>query len=252
MEPQTALFFCLLLACTAHHKRRSPKAASPTGKIIAARDMTTARGGHTATVLPDFTILIAGGKQEHGVVLASTEIYDPTKETFSPTGKMTVPREGHIAAVLEDSKIVIAGGFTRGEIPLASSEDYDSETGKFTPRGNMHSPRVHAVATVLRDGRVLVTGGEDGHRTLDSAETYNVLTGKWTLTAKMTSPRANHTATLLSDGRVLIVGGTACASRCARDCGNLRSENESIHCHGETSTKPDPATPTLFCPTAMF
>jgi hypothetical protein len=130
--------------------------------------MTTPRGGHTATILPDFKVLIVGGKRENGTVLATTEIYDPTTETFSPAGKMLVPREGHIAASLEDSKIVIAGGATRGGVPLSSSEDYDFETGAFTARGNMHARRVHAAATVLRDGRVLVTGGEDGKLPLAS------------------------------------------------------------------------------------
>ena len=210
LKPQPALpiLFCLFLACSAPaQKPLSTRPQIPTGKLIAAREMTTARGRHTATILPDFKVLIAGGNDQHGVVLATTEIYDPTTETFSPAAKMTVPREGHVAGSLSDGKVLIAGGATHGGMALSSCEDYDYETGKFTPRGNMHARRVHAVATVLRDGRILVTGGEDGTQVLDSAESYDVLNGKWTLVGKMTSPRVHHTATLLADGRVLIAGG---------------------------------------------
>src|SRR5713226_3618300 len=93
--------------------------------LVASREMSTARGGHTATVLPDFRVLIAGGRQEKGVVLNSIEIYDPTAETFSPAGKMSVPREAHVAAALGDGKILFAGGRTRGGIPR--SEEHTSE-----------------------------------------------------------------------------------------------------------------------------
>src|SRR5258706_13063273 len=109
MDSQTATSFlvCLFVACTATSQNTRPSVAA--GKLIAARDMTTARGGHTATILPDFKVLIAGGKQEHGVVLGTTEIYDPTAETFSPAAKMAVPREGHAAASLPHGKVLIAG-----------------------------------------------------------------------------------------------------------------------------------------------
>jgi len=61
--------------------------------------MTTARSGHTATALPNFTVLVVGGRNEHGTILAGTEVYDPTTEKFTKAGRMVVPREGHIAAV---------------------------------------------------------------------------------------------------------------------------------------------------------
>ncbi|HEV2397339.1 MAG TPA: kelch repeat-containing protein [Candidatus Sulfotelmatobacter sp.] len=202
------LLLLALLACHAapQNKSHGPRPQLPVGKLAPGPDMTVARGGHTASVLQDFRILIAGGKDAHGKVLASTEIYDPNKQTFTPAGKMNTPRQGHIAAVLSDSKILIAGGASPAGA-LASSEDYDYETGKFTPRGNMHARRVGAAVTVLRDGSPLVTGGTDGVQSLDSAETYSVLTGKWSPVGKMSSARVEHTSTLLADGRVLITGG---------------------------------------------
>ncbi len=178
------------------------------GTIIPGRDMTIARSGHTATFTADVQVMIAGGTDARGVILASTEIYNPNTEQFTPAARMLTPRTGHIAAKMGDAKILIAGGRTRGGAILASSEDYDFETGKFHRRGDMHARRIHTTATVLLDGRLLVTGGDDGSQPLASAETYDVLNGKWSLVGKMTTPRAHHTATLLMDGKVLIVGGT--------------------------------------------
>src|ERR1017187_8237173 len=88
-RPSTALLVSMFLACAATSQEElSVKPSVPVGKLIAARYMTTARGSHTATILPDFNVLIFGGKQEQGVVLATTEVYDPTTETFSPGAKM--------------------------------------------------------------------------------------------------------------------------------------------------------------------
>jgi hypothetical protein len=180
--------------------------------------MTAARSGHTVTVLPDFSLFIAGGTDSHGAILATTEIYDPNTEKFSPAAKMLFPRTGHAAGALSDGKILIAGGTTRGGITLASSEDYDPETGEFTRRGNLHMPRARAGVTVLRDGRILVTGGMNGKIILDSAETYDVLNGKWTLMGRMSTARLGHTATLLADGRVLIAGGVNAAHAVLASC----------------------------------
>lgn len=202
-----ALSCASLLTCIVSAQNPARKPALPVGSLTAGRDMTTARGGHTATILPDFKVFIAGGEDQRGNVLASTEIYDPTTETFTRAARMTVPREGHAAGALSDGKILIAGGATHGDVALASSEDYDPETGKFTPRGAMHAARIRPAVTVLRDGRILVTGGTNGKSVLDSGETYDVLNGKWTLTGRMTTARSGHTATLLSDGRVLLTGG---------------------------------------------
>lgn len=204
---------CLFLACNAKSQQKpaedlSIRPSLPVGKLTPGRDMSVARGGHTASFLPDFTVLIVGGKDEHGTILASAEVYDPTTAKFTPAASMARPREGHIAGVLSDSKILVAGGVTRGGATLSSSEDFDFETGKFTTRGTLHTPRAYASSVVLRDGRILAVGGSDGKQALESAEGYDVLDGKWTLTGKMSAARMHHTATVLSDGRVLITGGT--------------------------------------------
>jgi hypothetical protein len=66
--------------------------------------MTVARSQHTATLLSNGKVLIAGG----GV--ASTELYDPSTGTFTATGNMTEVRSQHTANLLPSGMVLIAGG----------------------------------------------------------------------------------------------------------------------------------------------
>ena len=62
--------------------------------------MTTERASPTATLLPSGKVLVAGGTNCGGCVLASAELYDPVAGTFSATGPMTTPRYAHTATLL--------------------------------------------------------------------------------------------------------------------------------------------------------
>ncbi len=67
--------------------------------------MSIKRFRHTATLLPDGKVLLAGGE---GTVTA--ELFDPVTSSFSLTGSLTKERFGHTATLLKDGRVLIVGG----------------------------------------------------------------------------------------------------------------------------------------------
>ena len=177
-----------------------------TGSWTATGSMVGARAYHTAILLPDDTVLVAGGFEADD--LASAELYDPRTGTWATTGTMLLGRVSHQVAPLPDGKVLVTGGMSRssnGE--LASAEMYDPQTGSWTAAGQMTRARFRHTATMLPDGSVLVAGGRLGDEGLASAELYDPRSGARAATATMIDTRSDHEATLLPDGTVLLVGG---------------------------------------------
>src|SRR5215204_3434283 len=176
------------------------------GVVISIRSMTAKRAAHTATLLDNGKVLIAGGFVGNGGGLSSAELFDPTSNTFAPAQNLTAARSGHTATRLPNGKILIAGGYN-GDY-LNSAEIFDPTTNRFTSAGRMVTARSGHVATLLNNGKVLLAGGVGtGWTFLADAELYDLQTNTFTATGGMTTARESHTATLLNDGKVLIAGG---------------------------------------------
>jgi hypothetical protein len=126
--------------------------------------LATARQWHTASLLKDGTVLVAGGMDNNtGHAVATAELYDPTTQLFTATkGSMGTARAFQTATVLKDGTVLVTGGDPPGAVVLATAELYDPASQTFTPTGSMGTARSSHTATLLNDGRVLVTGGNGG------------------------------------------------------------------------------------------
>lgn len=189
------------------------------GSFARTGRMVGERGGHTATLLTNGKVLIAGGDNTGGDYIfpffpldgsVTAELYDPATALFTTTGNMVTPRVGQTATLLVNGDVLLAGGWTASQkASIAAAEVYHPATGAFSPTGSMHSPRAGHTATLLPDGKVLIAGGAH-NRTLadsDSAEIYDPATGSFLPSGSMAVKRCSHTATLLPNGTVLVVGG---------------------------------------------
>jgi TonB family protein len=160
------------------------------------------RAHHTATVLANGTVLLAGGSTRQ----TNAQIYDWATHAIVNTGSLYQARVHHIAALLRDGTVLIAGGL--GAQPLASAEIFNPSTGVFSPTGSLHEAREYAAAAALPDGRILICGGiGPGQKYLASTEIYNPRTKSFTPGPDMMAPRSSFHAIHLNDGRIALLGG---------------------------------------------
>jgi N-acetylneuraminic acid mutarotase len=156
-------------------------------------NLNASRISHTATLLPDGKVLIAGGITPNWVSvgaftvvnsptsLKGAELYDPTTGTWSITANLNTNRDSHTATLLPNGNVLVAAG------------------GSWTIDGNTPNDGTYPCGLTLTCSS----------KRLNAAERYDIAAGNWSVTtASLNTPRSRHTATLLRNGKVLIAGGS--------------------------------------------
>jgi hypothetical protein len=131
------------------------------------------RVNHTATLLSDGRILVAGGGYDAATARAS--LYDPIVNDWIPVADMNRPRVLHAAVRLSDSRVLVVGG-DRFDSPQ-SAEIFDPGSGSWTLIDAPRSIKFSVAVTALPDGRIVATGGTTGGEV--SAEIYDPRGGSW-------------------------------------------------------------------------
>ena len=167
--------------------------------------LSQSRREHSATLLPDGRVLVAGGRDMVSQAYNAVDVYSPASRKFSPIAPLLQARFAHTATLLNNGGVLVVGGY--GGAYLASAEVYDSSTGTWTATGSLMKERYGHTATLMPDNKVLVVGGYNGSGSITSAEVYDPSTGTWTATGSLQQPRARHAAVPLRSGRVLVLGG---------------------------------------------
>ncbi len=169
----------------------TPFQFEPTGPLVIER------AEHTATLLPNGTVLVAGGHDGFGN-LAAAELYDPVTGIWRTTAYLNHQHYEHTATLLRNGKVLVVGGYD-GEFLRTYAELFDPVSETWTDTGSLATKRGEHTATLLRNGKVLVAGGyNDNFVPLRSAELYDPVSGTWTTTGSLQNARVNHTATLLT------------------------------------------------------
>jgi hypothetical protein len=214
-QSKIKIFLALLVCAVAANT--TAQTVPTRNPFAAVQPMNAARYLHTATLLNNGKVLIAGGNGPVTGGLASidrAELFDPATGAFTPVSNMTSPRQSHTATLLPNGKILITGGTlntVNGNVTyLNSAELFDPVTETFTAVAPMNFARTYHTATLLQNGKVLIVGGDHGDQdaTNDTAEMFDPATGTFTLVANMmVEARSLHTTTTLQNGKVLIAGG---------------------------------------------
>jgi hypothetical protein len=142
--------------------------------------------------------------------LASAELYDPSTNSFVPTGSMSAPRAGATALSLPDGNVLVVGG---NEMPglhsHATAELYHPQSGVFSPAGELPTSDAAPQLILLKTGQVLVIGKS-------GCEIYDASANRFVPTGGMIMARGKFGAALLANGKVLVAGGQVGGSNGSR------------------------------------
>lgn len=172
-----------------------------------AGSLHDARAGHSASLLADGRVLVAGGIGSDGEPLRSVELFDPATGAWTSGPPLAWPRSAHAATVLADGSVLVSGGLDAGGRPLRSTELWLPGAARWVDGGDLAQARARHEATRLADGSVLVSGGLGAQeRPVLALERRDAASGRWQLAGHAFRQLREHHAIALANGTVLLFG----------------------------------------------
>jgi hypothetical protein len=188
--------------------------------------LTEPRAGHTATLLPDGRVLLAGGFRLAGAggieTLSSVELIDPmarTRSFLQDVGGDGARRAFHTASLTLDGRVALVGGEVQsgtGATALRSVVVFNPATQN-AQRFELVEPRTRHAAAVDIAGRVLLVGGTgQGGAMLATPEGVEPAAGR-SFPVPTPLPRVGVSVRALPDGQRLVVAGGSDGTRLVRE-----------------------------------
>lgn len=171
------------------------------GKWGIADSMKTRRRYHSATLLKDGRVLVAGGTSSVHP-LSSCEIYDPTTNKWSYAASMNRARESHSAILLPDNKVLVTGGYGSVLYPKRSCELYDPVQDKWEI---VDSTKINGFLSIIDNQNMIIVSSNTQQYLV--WEVYDFVEFRSKYVGYVNTGSFSNTPIQLRDGRVLISGG---------------------------------------------
>ena len=176
-----------------------------TGKWSIADSMKAKRSSHSATLLKDGRVLVAGGGISPNP-LASCEIYDPSINKWSVTAPMNIAREHHNAVLLPSGKVLVIGGLANNNLILTKScELYDPTQDKWEIVDSIQNSDAAQAAFIINDKDLLLIGTNYQQQLV--WEIYDYIGFKSKCVNYLNGGSFVNNKIQLKDGKILVSGG---------------------------------------------
>lgn len=195
--------------------------------------MKLPRAGHTATLLKNGKIYIAGGYNFLGgnpmvkAALSEAELYNPATNSFESAKEMStaggtqkLPKAFHTATALQSGQVLLWGGeaYTGGTTvsPTAVILVYDPDVNDYGVALQRKAPepapiaRTGHKAVIDKNGKVLVVGGRTrtaGLTAINEVEWFNPSTNEYKVIGGVQLPRVDPSVAAVKGGELIAVAG---------------------------------------------
>lgn len=175
--------------------------------------MSYARTDAAGATLQDGRVLVTGGwfpsPTATSRLVPTSEIFNPSTDTWSRTGSLHTLRAHARAVTLSDGRVLVVGGENLAGTPIRTAEIWNPSTGAWSSAGTLPAGRSTAspdfALVALDGGGALVVGGTSSAAA--GAERFDPAALTWSATGPMVTGASERAVAVLADGRVVAAGG---------------------------------------------